>query len=53
MEFPLDQRINIFRQMSQMLDISFQLYPMLEHRKLKLFTNAATTNLEDDGEMSL
>ena len=38
MEFPLLQRINIFRQMSQLLDLSFELFPLLEKRKLKPFT---------------
>jgi hypothetical protein len=37
MEFPLLQRINIFRQMSQLLDLSFELFPLLEKRKLKPF----------------
>ena len=34
MELPLAERIEIFRQTSQLLDISFLLYPVLEHRQL-------------------
>ena len=47
MEFPLSQRIRIFKQMSQLLDLSFSLFPLLEQRQLKSFiinTNAADSN---------
>jgi len=40
MALPLLQRIEIFRQMSQLLDISYRLYPLLEQRKLKPFAAA-------------
>ena len=30
MQLPLESRIKIFRQMSQLLDVSFKLFPLLE-----------------------
>ena len=48
MEFPLSQRIRIFKQMSQLLDLSFSLFPLLEQRQLKLFNVAGPSNMEQD-----
>ena len=42
MRLPLQQRIAIFRQMSQLLDVSFRLFPLLEQRELKPFHRLPT-----------
>ena len=52
MEFPLNQRIRIFKQMSQLLDLSFSLYPLLEQRQLKSFTMAANQENQEEEKSS-
>ena len=50
MEFPLEQRICIFRQMSMLLDLSFGLFPLLEQRKLKPFTLPQPATAQDGAD---
>ena len=50
MEFPLEQRICIFRQMSMLLDLSFGLFPLLEQRKLKPFILPQPASAQDGAD---